>query len=155
MQSWIGKAWAVAAWGWGLAAGRVADLVQRLMPGRLPFSPEGIWINALQPHCDDSRTVSELGITSRDLQVTLADTVQWLADQGHLPAAGAAGGSSADRPRPEPRRRHLTMLLVALGAGRSFRQHLELASGTRSNGSQGAHAACRILAGYGQTEGNP
>ena len=87
--------------GMTLAAGRVADLMQRLMPGRLPFSHEGIWINALQPHCDDSRTASELGITSRDLRVTLADTVQWLADQGHLPV-GAADGSSADRPRPEP-----------------------------------------------------
>jgi hypothetical protein len=79
-----------------LAAGRVADLMQRLIPARLPFSHEGIWISALQPHCDDSRTASELGITSRDLRVTLADTVQWLADQGHLPLARAAGGSSGD-----------------------------------------------------------
>ncbi len=69
---------------------------------RLPFSHEGIWISSLQPHCDDSRTASELGITSRDLGVTLADTVQWLADQGHLPVARAAGGSSGDRPRSEP-----------------------------------------------------
>jgi dihydroflavonol-4-reductase len=74
------------------AAGGVADLVQRLMPGRLPLSHEGIWISALQPHGDDSRTARELGITSRDLRVTLADTVQWLADQGHLSVARAAGG---------------------------------------------------------------
>jgi hypothetical protein len=72
-----------------LAAGRVADLVQRLMPGRLPFSHEGIWIAALQPHGDDSRTASELGITRRDLRETLTDTVRWLTDQGHLPAAPA------------------------------------------------------------------
>jgi hypothetical protein len=51
---------------------------------------------------DDSRTVSELGVTPRDLRVTLADTVQWLADQGHLPMARAASGSSGDRPRSEP-----------------------------------------------------
>jgi dihydroflavonol-4-reductase len=70
------------------AAGRVADLVQRLVPGRLPLSHEGIWMAALQPHCDDSRTASELGIVPRDLRVTLADTVQWLADQGHLSVAG-------------------------------------------------------------------
>ena len=74
-----------------LAAGRVADLMQRLTPRRLPYSHEGIWISALQPHCDDSRTASELGITSRDLRETLTDTVQWLADQGHLPVARAAG----------------------------------------------------------------
>jgi hypothetical protein len=58
--------------------------VQRLLPGRLPFSYENIWIGALQPHCDDSKTASELSITARDLRVTLEDTVQWLADQGHL-----------------------------------------------------------------------
>jgi dihydroflavonol-4-reductase len=74
--------------GMAQAASRVADLVQRLVPGRLPLSHEGIWMAALQPHCDDSKTASELGITPRDLRVTLADTVQWLADQGHLPAAG-------------------------------------------------------------------
>jgi dihydroflavonol-4-reductase len=73
--------------GMTLAAGRVADLMQRLMPGRLPFSYEGIWISSLQPHCDDSRTASELGITARDLRVTLEDTVKWLAEQGRLPTA--------------------------------------------------------------------
>jgi len=72
-----------------LAAGRVADLMQRVMPGRLPYSHEGIWISSLQPHCDDSRTASELGITVRDLRETLTDTVRWLRDQGHLPAAQA------------------------------------------------------------------
>jgi dihydroflavonol-4-reductase len=82
--------------GAALAAGRVADLMQRLLPARLPVNHEGIWIASLQPHCDDSRTASELGITSRDLQLTLADTVQWLVEQGHLPAARAAGGSSGD-----------------------------------------------------------
>ena len=92
--------------GMTLAAGRVADLMQRLVPGRLPFSHEGIWISALQPHCDDSRTASELGITARDLRVTLADTVQWLADQGYLPAARAAEGSSGDRRRSVPAPTH-------------------------------------------------
>jgi dihydroflavonol-4-reductase len=74
--------------GMALAVGRVADLVQRFVPGRLPASYEGIRINALRPHCDDSSTAKDLGITARDLRVTLEDTVQWLADQGHLPVAG-------------------------------------------------------------------
>ncbi len=85
-----------------LAAARMADLMQRVIPGRLPFSHEGVWVSALQPHCDDSRTASELGITPRDLRVTLADTVQWLAEQGHLPAPRAAGGSSGDALKSEP-----------------------------------------------------
>jgi hypothetical protein len=77
-----------------LAAGRVADLMQRLMPRRFPFNYEGIWISSLQAHCDDSRTASELGINTRDLRVTLEDTVQWLTDQGHLQVARATGGSA-------------------------------------------------------------
>jgi len=66
------------------AIGRMADFVQHIVPGRLPLAYEGMWIAALQPHCDDSRTVKELGITPRDLRETLADTVRWLADQGHI-----------------------------------------------------------------------
>jgi hypothetical protein len=52
-------------------------------------------IFAAQPRCDDSRTASELGITARDLRVTLTDTVQWLADQGHLPPVPAARAAQA------------------------------------------------------------
>jgi dihydroflavonol-4-reductase len=75
--------------GVALAVGRVADLVQHIVPGRLPFNYEAMWITALQPHCDDSKTISELGITPRDLRVTLADTVRWLADHGHITATPA------------------------------------------------------------------
>jgi dihydroflavonol-4-reductase len=85
-----------------LALGRVADLMQRLTPARLPLNYEGPWIFSLQPHCDDSKTISELGVTPRDLKVTLTDTVRWLADQGHLPAAWAANTRSGDGPRSEP-----------------------------------------------------
>jgi dihydroflavonol-4-reductase len=66
------------------AIGRMADYMQHVVPGRVPLSYECMWIVALQPHCDDSRTVKELGITPRDLRETLADTVRWLADQGHI-----------------------------------------------------------------------
>jgi hypothetical protein len=79
-----------------LALARVADLVQRFVPGRLPFSHEAVWISALQPHCDDSRTAEELGIMSRDLRRTLEDTVQWLADQGHVSVAPTVVGSVSD-----------------------------------------------------------
>jgi nucleoside-diphosphate-sugar epimerase len=66
------------------AIGRMADLIQHIVPGRIPPGHEGMWIAALQPHCDDSRTIKELGITPRDLRETLADTVRWLAAQGHI-----------------------------------------------------------------------
>lgn len=71
------------------AVGRVADLVQHIVPGRMPFNYEEMWVTALQPHCDDSKTISELGITPRDLRVTLEDTVRWLADHGHIAATPA------------------------------------------------------------------
>lgn len=66
------------------ALGRMADLMQHITPGRLPFSHEAMWVCALQAHCDDSRTVKELGIIPRDLRETLAETMRWLADQGHV-----------------------------------------------------------------------
>ena len=75
--------------GAALAVGRVADLVQHIVPSRLPLNYEAMWVTALQPHCDDSRTISELGVTPRDLRVTLADTVRWLADHGHIAATPA------------------------------------------------------------------
>lgn len=71
------------------ALGRMADLMQHITPGRLHFSHEAMWICALQAHCDDSRTVKELGITPRDLRETLADTVRWLAGEGHISLARA------------------------------------------------------------------
>lgn len=33
---------------------------------------------------DDSRTRTELGVAPRDIQVTLADSVRWLFEQGHI-----------------------------------------------------------------------
>jgi nucleoside-diphosphate-sugar epimerase len=66
------------------AIGRMADFMQHIVPSRVPLGHEGMWIAGLQPHCDDSRTVKELGITPRDLRVTLSETVRWLAAEGHI-----------------------------------------------------------------------
>jgi hypothetical protein len=38
------------------------------------------------------RVMGELGVTPRDLRETLVDTVKWLTEQGHLPAAAAQAG---------------------------------------------------------------
>jgi hypothetical protein len=41
--------------------------------------------------CDDSKTRSEFGLEPRPLRETLADTVRWLVEVGHLSPAERAG----------------------------------------------------------------
>ena len=75
---------------WFLAAfGRAADAVQRRLNTRLPWQGEGIWVMNCAARCDDSQTRSELGLEPRPLRETLADTVRWLVDVGHLSPAEA------------------------------------------------------------------
>jgi nucleoside-diphosphate-sugar epimerase len=75
---------------WFLGAfGRGADMVQRHLKTRLPWHGEGIWVMNCTARCDDSKTRSELDFEPRALQETLADTVRWLADVGHISPAEA------------------------------------------------------------------
>ena len=70
---------------WFLAGfGRAADVVQRRVSTRLPWDAEGIWVMNCAARCDDSKTRSELGLEPRPLRDTLADTVRWLVEVGHL-----------------------------------------------------------------------
>jgi dihydroflavonol-4-reductase len=70
---------------WFLAAfGRTADVVQRRVRTRLPWTAEGIWVVNCAARCDDSKTRSEFAIEPRPLRETLADTVRWLVEVGHL-----------------------------------------------------------------------
>jgi hypothetical protein len=70
---------------WSLAAfGRTADLVQRRLRTRLPWSGESIWIMNCDARCDDSKTRAELQLEPRPLRETFADTVHWLVEIGHL-----------------------------------------------------------------------
>jgi nucleoside-diphosphate-sugar epimerase len=70
---------------WFLAAfGRTADLVQRRLKTRLPWSAEGIWIINCDARCDDSRTRDELKLEPRPSRETFVDTVRWLVEAGHL-----------------------------------------------------------------------
>ena len=70
---------------WFLAAfGKTADLVQRRLRTRLPWSGESIWIVNCDARCDDSKTRQELHLEPRPLRETFADTVHWLAETGHL-----------------------------------------------------------------------
>jgi dihydroflavonol-4-reductase len=67
-----------------LPAGRAVQLVQRIVPVHIPVEFEGIYVNWCAARSDDSRIQTELGVASRDLQVTLVDSVQWLFEQGHI-----------------------------------------------------------------------
>ncbi len=70
---------------WFLAIfGRASDVVQRRVRTRLPWDGEGIWVMNCAARCDDSKTRSELALEPRPLQETLADTVRWLHEAGHL-----------------------------------------------------------------------
>jgi dihydroflavonol-4-reductase len=70
---------------WFLAGfGHAADVVQRRMKARLPWSAEAIWVMNCSAHCDDSTTRNELGLEPRPLRVTFADTVRWLVEEGKL-----------------------------------------------------------------------
>jgi dihydroflavonol-4-reductase len=70
---------------WFLAIfGRSADLAQRVARTRLPWDGEGIWVMNCAARCDDSKTRSEFALEPRPLRETLADTVRWLHEGGHL-----------------------------------------------------------------------
>jgi dihydroflavonol-4-reductase len=70
---------------WFLAGfGRAADVAQRRLNVRLPWQGEGIWVMNCVAHCDDSGTRDEFGLEPRPLNETLADTVRWLVEVGHL-----------------------------------------------------------------------
>jgi dihydroflavonol-4-reductase len=72
---------------WFLAAfGRTADIAQRHRRAQLPWSGEGIWVLNCAARCDDSKARTELAVDARPLRDTLADTIDWLAEVGHLTA---------------------------------------------------------------------
>jgi dihydroflavonol-4-reductase len=71
-------AWFLAAFGW------TADVAQRRLRARLPWSAESIWIVNCNAHCDDSKTRNEFHLEPRPLRDTFADTVRWLVEEGHL-----------------------------------------------------------------------
>jgi dihydroflavonol-4-reductase len=68
-----------------LPVARVADLVQRLVPFRIPLPSGGIALTRQRARSDDSRAHEELGFTPRDLRATVADTVRSLVETGRIP----------------------------------------------------------------------
>jgi nucleoside-diphosphate-sugar epimerase len=66
---------------WFMAGfGRAADVVQRRLKSRLPWSGEGIWVINCEARCDATRARIELGFQPRPLRETFVDTVRWLVD---------------------------------------------------------------------------
>lgn len=72
-----------------VAAGRAGDIVQRVLPVRLPFNREGPWILADSARADASATERELGIRFQPIAQSIADTVRWLAESGTISARQA------------------------------------------------------------------
>jgi dihydroflavonol-4-reductase len=67
-----------------LPVARVAQLVQLATPAHIPVEFEGAYFCRCANRCDDTKTRQELGVAPRDLEVTLADSVRWLAEHGHI-----------------------------------------------------------------------
>jgi dihydroflavonol-4-reductase len=87
------------------AASRLVDRVQGLLPVRLPFSAEAVAATlstGADVQVDDTATRQELAIGRRELRQTLADTVRWLAQQGHLTARQAGALTGTRLPRVSP-----------------------------------------------------
>jgi nucleoside-diphosphate-sugar epimerase len=78
-----------------LPAGRAVQLVQHIVPVHIPVEFEGIYLNRCAARSDDTRTRTELGVAPRDIQVTLADSVRWLVEQGHISRRQAGQLASA------------------------------------------------------------
>ena len=67
-----------------LPVARVVQLIQHVTPVHIPVEFEGAYFSRCANRCDDTKTRQELGVTPRDLEVTLADSVRWLVAHGHI-----------------------------------------------------------------------
>ena len=67
-----------------LPPARAVGLLQRIVPVHIPFEFEAAYFCRCAARTDDTLTRTELGVAPRDLQVTLADSVRWLLEQGHI-----------------------------------------------------------------------
>ena len=67
-----------------LATGRAADWVKVKLGVDIVLSYQGPWLLANCADVDSSLTVDELGVDFTPLDKTLADTVKWLQEAGHI-----------------------------------------------------------------------
>jgi len=77
------------------AGGRLADMVQRVLPVRLPLGYEAATTLTQDPPCDDGTTWTALGVTPRPLDETTRDVIRWMVGEGLLTARQAGRAASA------------------------------------------------------------
>jgi dihydroflavonol-4-reductase len=83
------------------ASGRAMDGLQRLTRARLPFSHQGSWLVTQCRGADDTATREDLAITPPPLEQTLAETIRWMVESGHLPERLAGDVASVDAGPPD------------------------------------------------------
>jgi nucleoside-diphosphate-sugar epimerase len=64
--------------------GTVVDLVDRFYPLDTPLTREGVTYASQWVFLDDRKVRDELDLSYRPLEVSLADTIAWLAEAGHI-----------------------------------------------------------------------
>jgi dihydroflavonol-4-reductase len=67
--------------------GRAGDLVKRVVDFDYPLTHEAMTMATAALPCDSAASEAALGITWRPATTTLADSIRWLAAEGHVPAA--------------------------------------------------------------------
>jgi dihydroflavonol-4-reductase len=82
-----------------LAATGAGEVVQRVLPFRLPFNFAGPWVITHGGPIDASATERELGLHFRPLEDSIADTLRWLHAAGHV-TDRQAGLAVAPAPSP-------------------------------------------------------
>ncbi|MEM7434373.1 MAG: SDR family NAD(P)-dependent oxidoreductase [Myxococcota bacterium] len=73
----------VPAWAFRVA-GRVADSLRHVTPIELPLSLESASYVTQWTRIDNSEDFGRLGVRFRDLEESMADTVRWMREAGHL-----------------------------------------------------------------------
>ena len=81
------------------AGGRFADAINERLPVQLIWGSQAVAELFSGVTADDAATWSELGMTPRPVEDTLADTIVWLAEAGVLPVR-RIGKLSSRLPRP-------------------------------------------------------
>lgn len=67
-------------------AGRVGDIVKRVIPFDYPLTYEAMVMATSAAPYDDAPTRAALDVEWRTVEVTLADSIRWLAASGHIDA---------------------------------------------------------------------
>jgi dihydroflavonol-4-reductase len=75
------------------------DVVQRVLPFRLPCNFGGVWVATHGGPIDASATERDLGVRFRPLEDSIADMLRWLHRAGH-PTYRQAGRAAAPAPSP-------------------------------------------------------